>query len=89
MRPTWTFSARVDVRAALHGPDAGRRGGARLLAARPAEPETIRERHEAVNELRPRLDLREDLELLGVEVRGGIDPAALAAWSTGDRVFRG
>ena len=34
-------------------------------------PATIAERHEAVDELRPRLDLREDLELLGAEVRAG------------------
>ena len=33
----------------------------------------------AVRELRPQLDLREDLELLGVEVRQGIDPAALSS----------
>jgi len=58
-----------------------------LLA--PASPEAIRERHAAISELRPRLDLREDLELLGVEVRAGIDPAALAAWGTGRRVFPG
>jgi len=43
-----------------------------LLA--PAGLETIAERHEAIRELRPQLDLREDLELLGVEVRQGIDP---------------
>ena len=58
-----------------------------LLA--PAAPETIRQRHEAVSELRPQLDLREDLELLGVEVRGGIDPAALAGWGTSQREFSG
>ncbi len=49
-----------------------------LLTA--AKPEMIRERQAAVDELRPRLDLREDLELLGVEVRGGLDPAALFVW---------
>ena len=40
------------------------RSGEETLAAwllAPAAPETIRERHEAVVELRPRLDLREDL----------------------------
>ena len=58
-----------------------------LLA--PAAPETIRQRHQAVSELRPQLDLREDLELLGVEVRGGIDPAALAGWGTSHREFPG
>ena len=56
-----------------------------LLA--PATPETIHARHVAISELRPRLDLREDLELLGVEVRAGIDPSALAKWSTAQREF--
>ena len=49
-----------------------------LLA--PASPEVVSERQAAVAELRPRLDLREDLELLGADVRSGIHPAALAAW---------
>ena len=56
-----------------------------LLA--PASPETIASRHEAVVELRPRLDLREDLELLGADVRAGVDPSALAAWGETPRVF--
>ncbi|AMV39408.1 MutS-related protein [Planctomyces sp. SH-PL62] len=56
-----------------------------LLA--PATPEVVATRHEAVLELRPRLDLREDLELLGADVRAGIDPAALAAWGESSRVF--
>ena len=74
----------------VHGPDARRRGGARVVAAGSGKPArrfasgTRRSR-----ELRPRLDLREDLELLGVEVRAGIDPAALAAWGTARRVFPG
>jgi MutS domain V len=55
----------------------------------PAEPDTIAERHRAVDELRPRLDLREDLELLGAEVRAGIDPDALAAWCAQPRAFGG
>ncbi len=58
-----------------------------LLA--PASPEAIRQRHTAIVELRPRLDLREDLEILGVEVREGIDPSALAAWGTASRAFPG
>ena len=58
-----------------------------LLA--PALSETLSQRHEAVNELRPKLDLREDLELLGSDVRSGIDPEALAAWGTAPRAFRG
>ncbi len=55
----------------------------------PASPDVIRQRHEAIIELRPRLDLREDLEILGVEVREGIDPSALAAWGTENRAFAG
>jgi hypothetical protein len=58
-----------------------------LLA--PASPESVRERHAALVELRPRLDLREDLELLGAEVRAGIDPASLASWCSVPRVFPG
>ena len=58
-----------------------------LLA--PASPEVVADRQEAIKELRPRLDLREDLELLGVDVRDGIDPAALVEWGRGPRVFPG
>jgi MutS domain V len=68
------------------------RSGEDTLAAwllAPAGPEAIAERHEAVRELRPQLDLREDLELLGVEVRQGIEPASLAEWGTATRVFPG
>ena len=56
-----------------------------LLA--PAEPETIRDRQQAIAELRPGLDLREDLELIGSEVREGIDPEALATWGREPRMF--
>ncbi len=55
----------------------------------PADAVTIAERHRAVDELRPRLDLREDLELLGAEVRAGIDPDALAAWCAAPRTCDG
>ncbi|MGP0069964.1 MAG: MutS-related protein [Isosphaeraceae bacterium] len=68
------------------------RAGEAVLASwllAPAMPDEIDERHEAIDELRPRLDLREDLELLGAEVRAGIDPAALAAWCVVPRVFHG
>jgi hypothetical protein len=68
------------------------RAGEETLAAwllAPAPPKMIAERHRAIAELRPRFDLREDLELLGVEVRAGIDPAALAAWGTAERAFSG
>ena len=49
-----------------------------LLA--PAAAEEIRERQEAVAELRPLLDLREDLALLGADVPVGVDLDAVAAW---------
>lgn len=50
-----------------------------LLA--PAAPEVIRARQTAVAELRSRLDLREDLALLGEGVRSGEDAQALARWA--------
>ncbi|WP_337173057.1 DNA mismatch repair protein MutS [Paludisphaera sp.] len=53
----------------------------------PAPPEIVTARQEAVRELRPRLDLREDLELLGADVRSGVDPATLAAWGEAPPVF--
>lgn len=46
----------------------------------PAEPPAVRRRQEAVEELRGRVELREDLSLLGEEVRAGLHPAELAAW---------
>jgi hypothetical protein len=52
---------------------------ARWLLA-PAEPEIVRARQSAVEELRTRLDLREDLAVLGEGARTGVDPVALAAW---------
>jgi len=45
-----------------------------------AEPAVLLARHEAVAELRPMLDLREDLAVLGEDVRTGVHPAELAAW---------
>ena len=53
----------------------------------PADPSTIRERQVALSELRERLDLREDLELIGAEVREGIDPERLANWGRQPPVF--
>ena len=67
---------------------AGEAALARWLLA-PAKPAEIGERHAAIAELRPRLDLREDLELLGVAISAGIDPTALAQWGTAARVFEG
>jgi hypothetical protein len=47
----------------------------------PATPLVILARQTAVTELRPELDLREDLALLGEGVRSGEDAKALAAWA--------
>jgi len=68
------------------------RAGEETLAAwllEPAPCGLILQRQSAITELSPRLDLREDLELLGQEIRTGIDPAALKAWGKADRVFTG
>jgi len=46
----------------------------------PAESETVRARNRAIDELRPRLDLREDLAVVAEEARTGVDPVSLAAW---------
>jgi hypothetical protein len=46
----------------------------------PADPMTVRARQEAVKELGPRVDLREDLAVLGENARTGVHPDALAAW---------
>jgi hypothetical protein len=49
-----------------------------LLAA--ASPEIVRVRQEAVAELTPRLDLREDLAVVAEDARRGVHAEALAAW---------
>ena len=46
----------------------------------PAAAEEIRARHAAVDELRPLLDLREQLAVLGDDFRSGVHPEALTAW---------
>ncbi|HKO42005.1 MAG TPA: hypothetical protein VJU84_01840 [Pyrinomonadaceae bacterium] len=48
----------------------------------PAMPDVVRARQAAVTELRPRLDLREDLALLGEGVRSGEEAHSLAVWAT-------
>jgi hypothetical protein len=66
------------------------RAGEETLAAwlmNPAGVEQVLERQAAVNELRDRLDLREEIELLGADLRAGIDPEALAAWGGEPRAF--
>ena len=46
----------------------------------PASPAELRERQAAVRELTPRLDLREDLAVLGPEVQRGVDELHLVHW---------
>jgi hypothetical protein len=61
------------------------RAGARALASwllAPASPEEVRARQEAVDDLRDRLDLREELSLLGAHVPAGIDLDGLTRWGT-------
>jgi hypothetical protein len=45
-----------------------------------AAPDEVRARQEAVAELRPQLDLREDLALLGGDLPAGVDFDAVVAW---------
>lgn len=49
----------------------------------PAGIDVVRARQEAVTELRPRLNLREDLSLLGEGVPSGESARGLAAWANG------
>lgn len=53
-----------------------------LLTA--AAVEEIRDRNEAIQELTGRLDLREEIALLGADIRGGLDPSALSQWGSAD-----
>lgn len=53
---------------------------ARWLLA-PSPLEHIRERQQAIVELRPLLDLREDLAVSGEDARVGVHPEALVAWA--------
>ena len=52
---------------------------ARWLLA-PADPATACARQKAVDEMRPRVDLREDLAVMAEESRTGVEPVSLAAW---------
>jgi hypothetical protein len=60
---------------------AGEETLARWLCA-PASIAEVRARQSAVEELRHKLDLREDLAIIGAEVRAALHPSALVAWST-------
>ncbi|MDX2033834.1 MAG: DNA mismatch repair protein MutS [Blastocatellia bacterium] len=68
------------------------RAGEETLAAwlkAPAAPAEIRARQAAVEELRGKLDLREDLALLGADVRSGVHAEELAVWGAAPPVFAG
>jgi len=59
--------------------------GERVLAGwllAPGEPRDVAARQEAVKELRPNVDLREDLALMGDEVRAALDDRRLGGWGT-------
>lgn len=60
---------------------------ARWLKA-PADPATVRARQQAVSELRPRVDLREELAVVAEEARSGVDPIMLAAWGEAPPTLR-
>lgn len=53
----------------------------------PADPATVRLRQEAVAELAHRLDLREQMALMGDDVQAGIDASAMAAWANAPRLL--
>ena len=66
------------------------RAGEERLAAwllAPTDPDSIRARQGAVVELRPKLDFREAVALLGADVREGIDPEGLTSWGSAPAVF--
>lgn len=61
------------------------RGGEARLAAwlkSAAAIEELRLRHEAVRELQPMLDLREEIAVLGEDIRTGVNADQLAAWAS-------
>jgi hypothetical protein len=60
-----------------------------LLA--PGEREEVAARQEAVAELNPRIDLREEIALMGEDVRAAVDARVLARWGVGApiRFFKG
>ncbi|MED5262217.1 MAG: DNA mismatch repair protein MutS [Myxococcota bacterium] len=50
----------------------------------PADAMEIRARQAAVGELRPQLDLREDLAILGEDLESRLDPRAVSRWANED-----
>ena len=64
---------------------AGEETLARWLLA-PADPAEVRARQDAIRELAPRIDLREQLALIGEDVGAGVHPELLARWGTAPAV---
>lgn len=67
------------------------RAGERTLAdwlLTPATPEEVMARQAAVEELRLRLDLREELALLGTDVRRGVLPEQVVKWANAPAFFQ-
>ena len=56
---------------------------------KPAGPSVVKARQEAVAELRDNLDLREDLALLGRDVRAGVHAETLQRWADAPSPFTG
>lgn len=54
----------------------------------PAAEEEIQARQKAVEELRPKLDLREDLGLIAAEAKGWIQTEALISWANQPRLLQ-
>jgi hypothetical protein len=66
------------------------RAGEEILAnwlLAPALPDEVRLRNAAVTELSNRLDLREDLAVVGKDFRSGVNPEALVMWGEGASVL--
>jgi hypothetical protein len=55
----------------------------------PAAPAVVRARQAAIEELRPRLDLRERLAVVAEDARSGVDADALAQWGEAPPEFGG
>jgi len=63
--------------------------GERTLAEwllRPGAREAVAARQQAVEELRPRIDLREEWARMGDDIRAAVDDVALTAWGAGPPV---
>jgi hypothetical protein len=65
------------------------RMGERLLAGwllTPGDPKDVAARQESVQELRPGVELREQIALMGEDLRAALDDRRLGAWGTEPRV---